>query len=65
MSYVIRHPNGRYVQAWYSEVSKGQWELTRVALVPKADASSYDKRSETREVVSKFFEGTQMEVQIR
>lgn len=51
MSYVIRHPSGQYVRQWFS-VASG--EQTSLECVEKRNASSYRKRSETREVVKQI-----------
>jgi hypothetical protein len=62
VSYVIRHPDGRYLKVWHA-VDDGA--ITRVDLVAKKDASSYRSVSEARHEVLDQHPGSNFTVEVR
>lgn len=66
MSFVIRDPaTGLYAQVWYSCPLTGDRRndtLKRIDWVPKAQASSYRKRSELRDILPSCPHGSVVDI---
>lgn len=54
MSFVIKTPDGTYVREYAERNAAGEWQIVKAELVPKAQASSYSKKSEARKAVEQL-----------